>query len=280
MKRVLAAAAFLVGFSLSGLAHADTVLITGSNRGLGFQFAKQYAERGYTVIATARSPKDDVELKALAAIHKNVVIEELDVLDEAELKGLSAKYKSTPIDILINNAGVLGSGSFAEPDKDEFTRVMAVNVFGVLAVSEAFRENVAVSKQKKIISLTSPAGTFNISSLFVNGKMAGLPVPGKEAKPAERDVEVAEGGGFYYGLSKVAMNLAMQKIRNQVRSEGIVVGLIAPNAVDTDMLTELGYDGAKTTAADAIASFIKIIDGMTLENANRPIIQDGTILDW
>lgn len=280
MKLGLMTASLIASLFAASAAYADTVLITGSNRGLGFQFAKQYAELGYTVIATSRSPKDDAELKALAAKHKTVVIEELDVLDEAELKALSAKYKGEPIDILINNAGVLGSGSFAEPDRDEFSRVMAVNVYGVLAVSQAFRENVAASKQKKIISLTSPAGTFNISSLFVNGKMAGLPAPGKEAKPVERDVEVAEGGGFYYGLSKVAVNLAMQKIRNQVRGAGIIVGLIAPNAVDTDMLTELGYAGDKTTAADAIASFIKIIDGMTLENASHPIIQDGTVLDW
>ena len=107
-----------------------------------------------------------------------------------------------------------------------------------------------------------------------------MPPKGKEADPVERDVRVAEGGGFYYGLSKVAMNLAMQKIRNEVRGEGIIIGLIAPNAVDTDMLSELGYAGAKTKAADAIANFINIIDGMTIENAGRPIVQDGTILDW
>jgi len=270
----------LVCFVAADIARADTVLITGSNRGLGFQFAKQYAEKGYTVIATSRSPKDDVELKALAAAHKNIFVEELDVLDEAELKGLAAKYKDKPIDILINNAGVLGSGSFLEPDKDEFMRVMATNVFGVLAVSEAFLENVAASNQKKIISLTSPAGTFNIQSLFVNGKMAGLPAPGEEAKPVDRDVDVAEGGGFYYGISKVSVNLAMNKIHGQLKGRGVVVGLIAPNAVDTDMLAELGYSGSKTTAADAIASFIEIIDGMTIENADRPIVQDGTVLDW
>tara|TARA_Y100000817_G_C16840746_1_gene537878 strand:- start:543 stop:1385 length:843 start_codon:yes stop_codon:yes gene_type:complete len=280
MKNHTIAVLLIASFFLASASYADTVLVTGSNRGLGFQFVKQYAERGYTVIATSRSPEDDTELKALAKKHKDIVIEELDVLDAAELKALSAKYKGKPIDILINNAGVLGSGSFSKPDSDEFNRVMAVNVFGVLVVSEAFRENVAVSNQKKIISLTSAAGTFDISSLFVNGKMAGLPPKGKEADPVERDVRVAEGGGFYYGLSKVAMNLAMQKIRNEVRGEGIIIGLIAPNAVDTDMLSELGYAGAKTKAADAIANFINIIDGMTIENAGRPIVQDGTILDW
>ena len=280
MKCTISALAISAIVFISGVAYADTVLLTGSNRGLGFQFAKQYVERGYTVIATARSPGDDVELKALAAKHKNVVIEKLDVLDETALNRLAAKYKGEPIDILINNAGVLGSGSFAKPDRDEFNRVMAVNVYGVLAVAEAFRDNVAASTQKKIISLTSPAGTFNISSLFVDGKMAGMPASGKEAKPVDRGVDVAEGNGFYYGLSKVSVNLAMHKIRNQVRSEGIIIGLIAPNAVDTDMLAELGYSGPKTTASDAIASFIKIIDGMTLENASRPMIQDETILDW
>lgn len=280
MKYHLIAVLLIANFFAASATYANTVLITGSNRGLGFQFAKQYAERGYTVIATARSPEDDEELKALAKQYKAIVIEELDVLDTTELESLSAKYKGTPIDILINNAGVLGSGSFSKPDRNEFDRVMAVNVFGALVVSEAFRGNVALSKQKKIISLTSAAGTFDIASLFVNGKMAGLPPKGKEAEPIERDVKVAEGGGFYYGLSKVAMNLAMHKIRNEVRGEGIIVGLIAPNAVDTDMLSELGYAGSKTKAADAIANFINIIDGMTIENAGRPIIQDGTILDW
>lgn len=280
MKRTLVALTISAFALVSGAAYADTVLITGSNRGLGFQFAKQYAERGYTVIATSRSPHDDVELKALAAKHENVIIEELDVLDEAELSGLAAKYKDKPIDILINNAGVLGSGSFTKPSRDEFNRVMSVNVYGVLAVTAAFHENVAASEQKKIIGITSPAGTFNIASLFIDGKMAGMPAPGEEAKGVDRGVEVADGGGFYYGLSKVAVNLAMHKIRNQVRSEEITVGLIAPNAVDTDMLAELGYSGPKTTDAVAIASFIKIIDGMTMENAGRPIIQDGTILDW
>lgn len=110
MKNILSAAFIAVIFVSTGAAQAATVLITGSNRGLGLEFATQYAERSWDVIATARSPSDDEELKALAAKHKNVTIEKLDVTDMAEIDTLAAKYKGKPIDLLLDNAGVLGGG--------------------------------------------------------------------------------------------------------------------------------------------------------------------------
>ena len=110
MKNILSAAFIAVIFVSTGAAQAATVLITGSNRGLGLEFATQYAERSWDVIAIARSPSDDEELKALAAKHKNVTIEKLDVTDMAEIDTLAAKYKGKPIDLLLDNAGVLGGG--------------------------------------------------------------------------------------------------------------------------------------------------------------------------
>ncbi len=102
----------LVGALLSLLsitsALAETVLITGTNRGIGLEFVKQYAERGATVIATARRPADAKELIALAAQHPNVTIEALDVTDVSAIEALAKKYQGKPIDILINNAGTLG----------------------------------------------------------------------------------------------------------------------------------------------------------------------------
>src|SRR5262245_12375329 len=101
---------------LSGLASAQTpappdsgtVLVTGSNRGLGLEFAKQYAARGWTVIATVRNPEAAEELRALAASNARVAIEKLDLLDTAAIKALAVKYRGTPIDLVVNNAGVLG----------------------------------------------------------------------------------------------------------------------------------------------------------------------------
>ena len=81
-----------------------TVLITGANRGLGLEFARQYAERGYRVIATARRPDEATDLRALADEYPQVSIDELDVTDFAQVDALAEKYAGQPIDILINNA--------------------------------------------------------------------------------------------------------------------------------------------------------------------------------
>ena len=88
--------------------HAATVLVTGANRGLGLEFARQYAAREWTVIATTREPDTSADLRALAASQKNVIVEQLDVSDTKAIQSLAAKYRGTTIDVLINNAGVLG----------------------------------------------------------------------------------------------------------------------------------------------------------------------------
>src|SRR5688500_848269 len=85
-----------------------TVLVTGSNRGLGLEFVKQYAERGWDVIATARDPDSAKELRELAAKNSKITIEKLDVLDTVAIKALAKKYQGRPVDIILNNAGVLG----------------------------------------------------------------------------------------------------------------------------------------------------------------------------
>ena len=92
--------------ALSGVASADTVLITGANSGIGLEFAKQYAAKGWTVIATHRRSTTPKTLAELAAKHKNVRIERLDVTDLDSVNALAAKLKDVPIDVLINNAGV------------------------------------------------------------------------------------------------------------------------------------------------------------------------------
>src|SRR5262245_53788973 len=105
MKRLLVLAAVLSVCVSPAL--ADTVLITGFGRGLGLEFAKQYADKGWTVIATALTPSADKELNDLAASHKNITIEKLDVTSDADIAAIAAKYKGKPIDLLLNNAGVL-----------------------------------------------------------------------------------------------------------------------------------------------------------------------------
>jgi NAD(P)-dependent dehydrogenase (short-subunit alcohol dehydrogenase family) len=236
-----------------------TLLITGANRGLGLEFARQYAARGWTVIATARNPGEAAELRELAK-SKPVTIERLDVLDRAAISALAARYESVPIDLLINNAGIGGDpalqslGSF---DYELFEEAMAINVYGPLAVSEAFLPNVVASEHKKIIAITSGWGVF------------ALPRP---------------PGPYFYRTSKAALNMAMHAMATDLRDEQVIVGLVAPGAADTDLRRQLRGqlqgDSNSSTAAESVAAMIKVIDGLTLENSRQPINIDGSVLPW
>ena len=197
-----------------------TVLITGSNRGIGLGFAAGYAAEGWNVIATARNPDDALELAELADQFDSVFIEELDVTDQRELDSLSAKYSGTPIDVLINNAAFHGGapedhwlGSY---NYEVFETYMQVNVFGPLAVTEAFFESVALSNQKKIVTLTS-GGRFSVAQNRAPGR-----------------------GASFQSISKTAVNMAMTTLRNEVKDQGVIVALIAPRFVLTDGASAMG----------------------------------------
>lgn len=258
MKRFLMAVVLTLAYA-SGAAQAATVLVTGSNRGLGYEFVRQYAARGYTVIATTRRPEDATELKALAAANKNVVIEKLDVTDQAQIDALAAKYKGKPIDILVNNAGAMGSPAnqaMGSLDKKLFLQVMETNVFAAMAMTSAFKDNVIASDQKKIIAITSVAGS-------MTGPWANI------------------GGIYFYRASKAALNNVMRGMALDLKKQGVIFGLVAPGAADTDMLrNEFGFKGKMTPASESVAGMIKNIDGFTLENASKPIDFDGKIIEW
>ena len=103
-------ASSLIAFTLVSPASADTdaptVLITGSNASHGLAFAEEYAKLGWNVIATCRTPAKADRLKVLASEYPNIVIEELDIVDDDEIDALAEKYDGTPIDVLLNNAGI------------------------------------------------------------------------------------------------------------------------------------------------------------------------------
>lgn len=259
MKKALALVALVAALASAEAAHAATVLITGANRGLGLEFARLYASRGWDVIATCRTPDAAADLIDLKAQHPKVMIEELDVTDQVEIDAVAAKYKDQPIDLLINNAGILGDlsdqslGSF---DHDEFKRVMDTNVYGALAVTQAFKDNVIASEQKKIVAMTSVAGS-------LVGPWQNI------------------GNLYYYRASKSALNNVMRAVGIDLKKYGVVVGLVAPGAAGTDMLREdFQYKGPMVSPAESVAGMVKAIDGFTQANAGRPINYDGEVLDW
>ena len=96
---------FLSSFLFIEVTLAKTVLVTGSNRGMGLEFVSQYAERGWNVIATSRSPSDDNDLINLAKMNPNIQIEKMDGTNVNEILSLADKYESQSTDLLINNLG-------------------------------------------------------------------------------------------------------------------------------------------------------------------------------
>ena len=141
MKKLFYRALYIFLLASSGYISAEvafmpnnsTVLITGSNRGLGLEFSRQYAVAGWNVIATCRNPQTAKELQTLAGQYNQVVVEKMDVTSDREVDNLAAKYKNQPIDVLLNNAGIYGTlekqtlGTF---DFEELKRVFDVNTIG------------------------------------------------------------------------------------------------------------------------------------------------------
>ena len=165
---------FLSYFLFTDLAYAKTVLVTGSNRGMGLEFVIQYAEKGWNVIATSRSPSDDFELIDLAKKNPKIQVEQMDVTNTNQIQMLAKKYENQPIDLLINNAGMSGDRekqAWGQIDQNEFEKLISINVFGALKVTEAFAQNISMGEDKKIIAISSVAGS--ISSM---GRPSSLPM--------------------------------------------------------------------------------------------------------
>jgi NAD(P)-dependent dehydrogenase (short-subunit alcohol dehydrogenase family) len=248
----------------SGSAPTETVLITGAGRGLGLEFVRQYAERGATVIATVRDPNKAAELRALAAARSNIAVERLDASDDAGIQALAERCRGRPIDILINNAGVLGEpeeqalGRFS---RRAFAATLDVNAFGPLAVSQALRAHVLKSRQKKIVALTSGLGSIAIAGAMPHGP-------------------------YFYRMSKSALNMGMQGLGADLKSHGAIVAVVSPGTADTDMLSRYRSAYGPTTvatvsAAQSVAGMIRVIDQLDQAKAAQGINSyDGRILPW
>jgi NAD(P)-dependent dehydrogenase (short-subunit alcohol dehydrogenase family) len=232
------------------------VLITGANRGLGLEFVKQYAARGYRIIGTARKPAEAKELNALAKANANITVETLDVTDTTAIDALAAKLKGTAIDVLVNNAGVIG-----EPVKEawgsipygHFDQVMNTNVKGPLKIAEAFVEHVAASSEKKIVTVSSVEGSIASVRAF--------------ARP-------------FYRASKAALNMVMRNVAMALKERGILIGLVCPGGTDTDMTAFLRGTFKMREVPVAVADMIRLIDELTPERSGVSYYYDGKVMPW
>jgi len=235
--------------------YVPTVFITGSNRGIGLEFAKQYAERGWNVIATARNPAAADELNELAAIYPGIIVEQLDVTDYERVDELAAIYADTPVDVLLNNAGIGGGSAnqyFLDMQWDVWRQVLEVNTLAPMKISEAFYPNVIASRDKKIVTVSSSEGS------ITNVKQPRL---------------------YFYRSSKAAVNMAMKNLALQLKRKGVSVGLVNPGPTDTDFMAGLPKKMLRPTP-DAVTDMMRNIDAMTVETTGSFYQYDGTIIPW
>jgi len=236
---------------------APTVLITGSNRGLGLEFARQYAAAGWNVIASCRSPKSASELQALAKEFDRVAIEKLDVTSDRQIAAIAEKYRQQPIDVLLNNAGIYGdlqSQTLGSLRFDESKKVFDVNSLGSLRVSVAFLNHVLASRQKKIVSLGGGMGTQTIGRMF--------------------------GGHYFMKMSKAAHLSAMGTLLADLRDTDIKIVMISPGRVNTQLMRDSGWTGKSSSAKKSAALVIKLIDNLEPDMNGRLVMFNGKIIPW
>lgn len=192
-----------------------TAVITGANRGIGKEIARQLALAGFKIILTARDPEK--AQRAAGEIGGEVVSMELDVASEESVEafGILLRDRVSQVDVLVNNAGIIGRRRLLEFDMQEMHEVLETNFFGALRTTRAVLPLMPKSPGSRIINISSEMGAWS----------------------------ELHGGHAAYRLSKVSLNAFTVLLANELRSTSIKVNAMCPGWVRTDM----GGSGASRT---------------------------------
>jgi NAD(P)-dependent dehydrogenase (short-subunit alcohol dehydrogenase family) len=217
------------------------VCITGANRGIGLELARQFQARGDEVIAVCRRPSD--ELTGLGVR----VIDGVDVADESGLERLTDGIGDREVDVLVNNAGVLSDESLDDLDVDRIRRQFEINALGPLRVTAALRP--ALGRGAKVAIITSRMGSIDDNT---------------------------SGGRYGYRMSKAAVNMAGRSLAHDLKPAGVAVAILHPGFVRTEMTGNAGLVDPPESAAGLIAR----IDELTLESSGSFWHANGEPLPW
>ena len=223
-----------------------TVLITGANRGIGLEFARQYAADGWAVVAGCRRPDEATELRAIAGVEVHAV----DVAEPTEVDSFASAVGDRPLDLVIANAGVYGGDgqTLGDIDYEAFDRTLRVNLFGPLRIAEAFRANLETARGK-LVAITSQMGSVD------DNKM---------------------GGFIAYRASKAGLNAAWKSVALALSPKGVIAMVMHPGWVATDM----GGRQAPTTPEQSVSGMRGIIAALGPDDAGTFRAFDGRILPW
>lgn len=228
-----------------------TVLVTGTNRGLGLEFVRHFLERSDTVIATCRDSGSATELQALAAGNENLRLMNLDVSDEHSMAGFAAELKDTAIDVFINNAGVYGprDANFGNVGSSEWEQVMRVNAIAPMLLTQLIIGSLRQGNDKKLVYVTSKMGSIDDNK---------------------------GGGNYIYRSSKTALNSVVKSLSVDLASEGFIVAVVHPGWVRTDMGGPNGLIDVQTS----VGGMMGVIDGLGPDNSGEFLNYDGSLIPW
>lgn len=219
-----------------------TYLVTGANRGIGYEYCKQLHERGDQAIAVCRTSSP--ELDALGIRIETGV----DITDDVSVASLVQRLAGIPLDVLINNAGIIQRITLANLDLDSIRQQFEVNALGPLRLTQALLHNLKAGS--KIILMTSRMGSIDDNT---------------------------SGGSYGYRMSKVALSMAGKSLSHDLKPKGIAVGILHPGLVQTRMT---GFTPNGITPTESVQGLLARIDGLTLANTGSFWHANGEILPW
>lgn len=218
-----------------------TALITGANRGIGLELAKQFQQAGYRVIATCRN--SNPELDAL-----NCQVEtSVDVSNLQSIQDLAKKLKGQHIDVLINNAGILKSMTLENIDYESMNQQFEINALGPLKVTQSLLKN--LHKGSKVGIITSRMGSVGDNT---------------------------SGGSYGYRASKAAANMIGMSLAHDLKPKDISVALLHPGYVRTDMTGGSGFIDTQESAQ----GLVKIMQTLDIDSTGKFWHTDGSELPW
>lgn len=229
-----------------------SALITGASRGLGLEFARQYLADGWQVYAACRGPASASELRRLAGVNDDKLrILAMDVTDPPSIHEAAIELDGQAIDLLLNNAGIIGprGQTIGNIDYEAWAEVLAVNTMGPMRVSEAFVEHVARSDRKLIVTLTSGMGSIADNS---------------------------SGGSILYRSSKAAVNMVMRSLAIDLAPRGITCVVVNPGWVRTDM----GGLNANLQPAKSVRALRRVIATLGPKQSGKFFNHTGREYPW
>ena len=228
-----------------------TVLITGTNRGLGLEFVRQFLQQGDKVIASCRDSYQAPELQALVDTNASLSLMNLDVSDEQSMASFASTLGDTAVDVFVNNAGVYGprDANFGKVKSVDWESVMKVNAIAPLLLTQKIISNLRLGNGRKLVYVTSKMGS----------------------------IEDNRGGGSYiYRSSKTALNSVVRSLSVDLREEDFSVAVLHPGWVRTDM----GGPSGLIDVTTSVSGMMSVIEGLSPAGSGQFLNYDGSIIPW